>query len=97
MADSAWTVVFSLSILNTNEEIVTCGTSYKFSLPKQYIIDEEYAYFTRKLKIGKGKFKGKLPLMCFGCGEVGNFEAKCPNKVMATQKKRKALRNSTRK
>ena len=27
--------------------------------------DEEYAYFTRKLKIGKGKFKGKLPLICF--------------------------------
>ena len=41
--------------------------------------DEEYAYFTRKLKIGKGKFKGKLPLICFGCGEVGNLTAKFPN------------------
>jgi len=41
--------------------------------------DGEYAYFTTKLKIGKGKFKGKLPLICFGCGEVGHFEAKCPN------------------
>eukprot|EP00253_Pinus_taeda_P031031 PITA_31031 len=39
----------------------------------------EYAYFRRKLKIGKGKFKGKLPLICFGCGEVGHFVAKCPN------------------
>ena len=41
--------------------------------------DGEYAYFTRKLKIVKGKFKGKLPLICLGCGEVGHFEAKCPN------------------
>ena len=42
--------------------------------------DEEYAYFTIKLKPGKGKFKGKIPLICFGCGEVGYFIAKCPNK-----------------
>ena len=59
--------------------------------------DGEYAYFTRKLKIGKGKFKGKLPLICFGYGEVGNLTEKCPNRSDATQKKRKALRNSTRK
>ena len=44
------------------------------------ISDGEYDYFMRKLKIGKGKFKGKLPLICFGCGEVGNFAAKCLNR-----------------
>jgi len=27
----------------------------------------------RKLKIGKRIFKGKLPLICFSCGEVQNF------------------------
>eukprot|EP00253_Pinus_taeda_P022094 PITA_22094 len=42
--------------------------------------DGEYAYFTRKLKIGKGKFKGKIPLICFGGGEVGHFAAKCLNR-----------------
>ena len=41
--------------------------------------DGEYAYFTRNQKIGKGKFKGKLPLICFGCDEVGHFIAKCLN------------------
>ena len=34
----------------------------------------------RKLKISKGKFKIKLPLICFGYGEVGNFAAKFPTK-----------------
>jgi len=43
------------------------------------VLDGEYAYLTRKLKIGKAKFKGKLPMICFGCGEVGHFSAKCPN------------------
>ena len=33
----------------------------------------------RKIKIGKGKLKGKLPLVFFGCAEVGHFTAKCSN------------------
>ena len=45
----------------------------------EVLSDEEYAYFTRKLKIGKGKFKRKLTLICFGCGAVWNFAAKCLN------------------
>ena len=32
------------------------------------------------MRIGTGKFKGKLPLICFDCGEVGHFVAKCPHK-----------------
>ena len=51
--------------------------------------DEEYAYFTRKLKPGKGKFKGKLPLKCFGCGEVGYFVAKFPKKSDGNSKGKK--------
>ena len=55
--------------------------------------DEEYAYFMRKLKICKGKFKRKLPLICFGCGEVGNFAAKCPNRIDGNSKGKKGFKN----
>jgi hypothetical protein len=40
--------------------------------------DEEIANFARKLKRENGKYKGKLPLMCFNCGKIGHFVAKCP-------------------
>jgi len=32
----------------------------------------------RKVKLGSGKHKGKLPFICFDCGRIGNFVAKCP-------------------
>ena len=54
--------------------------------------DEEYAYFMRKIKPGKGKFKGKLPLICFGCGEVWHFVAKCPNKSDGNSKGKKGFK-----
>ena len=53
---------------------------------------EEYTYFTRKLKIGKGKFKGKLPLICFDCGEVGNFAEKCLNRSDGNSKGKKGFK-----
>jgi hypothetical protein len=34
--------------------------------------------FVRKLKRGTGKYKGKLPLMCFNCGKIGHFSNKFP-------------------
>ena len=54
--------------------------------------DEEYAYFTRKLKPGKGKFKGKLPLICFSCNEVGHFAVKCPNRSNGNSKGKKGFK-----
>ena len=50
-----------------------------------------YAYLRRKLKIGKGQVKGKLPLICFSCNEVGNFVAKCPNKINGNSKIKKGF------
>ena len=42
--------------------------------------DKEFTYFMRKVRMGMWKFKGKLPLICFNCGEVWLFAAKCPHK-----------------
>lgn len=55
-------------------------------------LDGEYAQFTRKLKIDKGKFEGKIPLICFSCGEVGNFVAKCLNKSDGNSKGKKGFK-----
>ena len=32
----------------------------------------------RKIKRGIGKYKGKLPLICFECGKIGHSASKCP-------------------
>ena len=38
--------------------------------------DEEITNFVRKLKRATGKYKGKLPLICFNCGKIGHFSNK---------------------
>jgi hypothetical protein len=42
--------------------------------------DEEVDNFVRRLKPGTGKYKAKLPLICFNCDGVGHFSNKCPYK-----------------
>ena len=50
-----------------------------------------------KLKLGKGKFEGKLPLICFGCGEVGNFASKFPNRSDGNSKGKKGFNKFNKK
>ena len=34
----------------------------------------------KKLQVGTGKFRGKLPFKCFDFGRVGHYATKCPQK-----------------
>ena len=43
-------------------------------------VDQLEALMARRFHRGKGKFKGKLPIMCFNCNEVGHIVARCPKK-----------------
>ena len=95
-------IVFAAS-KKTNKEkqpskaqICTCKCEEKED-DEEGLSDGEYAYFTRKLKIGKGKFKGKIPLICFGCGEVGHFIAKCLNKSDGNSKENKGFKKFNKK
>ena len=38
------------------------------------------ALLARRFHKGKGKFKGKLPIICFTCNEVGHITARCTQK-----------------
>jgi hypothetical protein len=41
--------------------------------------DEEVANFVKRLNKGTdGRYKGKLPLICFNCDGIGHFANKCP-------------------
>jgi hypothetical protein len=43
--------------------------------------DEEVANFAKRLNKGtNGRYKGKLPLICFNCDGIGQFSNKCPHK-----------------
>jgi hypothetical protein len=46
--------------------------------------DEEVANFVKRLNKGtnkgtNGRYKGKLPLICFNCDGIGHFDNKCPH------------------
>jgi hypothetical protein len=43
--------------------------------------DEEVANFVKRLNKGtNGRYRGKLPLICFNCDGIGHFSNKCPHK-----------------
>ena len=43
-------------------------------------VDQLEALLARRFHRGRGKFKGKLPIMCFNCNEVGHITTRCPEK-----------------
>ena len=43
-------------------------------------VDQLEALLARRFHRGKGKFKGKLPIIYFNCNEVGHIVARCPEK-----------------
>ena len=45
------------------------------------------ALLARKYSRGKGKYRGKVPLICFSCEEIGHIAARCPNKKNKDEKK----------
>ena len=40
-------------------------------------VEQLEALLARRFHRGKGKFKGKLPIICFNCNEVGQIVARC--------------------
>jgi len=42
-------------------------------------VESKLAQFVSRLKRGS-KLKGKYPLICFECGKIGHYAAKCPHK-----------------
>ena len=38
------------------------------------------ALLAKKYSRNKGKYKGKVPLICFSCEEIGHIAARCPKK-----------------
>ena len=43
-------------------------------------VEQLEALLARRFHKGKGKFKGKLPIICFNCNEIGHIVARCPQK-----------------
>jgi hypothetical protein len=43
--------------------------------------DEEVANIVKRLNKGtNGRYRGKIPLICFNCDGIGHFSNKCPHK-----------------
>ena len=71
----------------------TKGKEVQESEGSGYISEEDEANFVKKLQLGIGHFRGKLPFKCFNCGRVGHYAAKCPHKETPTKGKEVERRN----
>ena len=49
-------------------------------------VDQLEALLARRFHRGKGKFKGKLPIIFFNCNEVGHIVARCTQQKSKTKK-----------
>ena len=43
-------------------------------------IDELEALIVKRFGRGRGKYKGKLPIICFRCNNVNHIATRCPNR-----------------
>ena len=50
-------------------------------------LDDLEALMERRLPRGKGKFKGKLPIICFTCKKAGHIVTRYPNREDKDEKK----------
>ena len=44
-------------------------------------VDQLEALLARRFHRVKGRYKGKLPIICFNCNEVGHIAARCAKKI----------------
>ena len=44
-------------------------------------VDQLEALLARRFHRGKGRYKGKLPIIYFNCNEVGHIAARCAKKI----------------
>ena len=68
-----------LSLKELDEKKKKNKTKYVSSDSDTYVEQLE-ALLARRFYKGKGKFKDKLPIMCFNCNEVGHIAARCLEK-----------------
>ena len=43
-------------------------------------VDQLEALLAKRFHRGKGKFRGKLPIICFNCNEVSHIATRCTQK-----------------
>ena len=43
-------------------------------------VDQLQEMLARRFHRVKGNFKGKLPIICFNCNEIGHIASRCPEK-----------------
>jgi len=60
------------------EETFKATTKGKEKEESGYVSEAEEENFVKKLQVGVGRFRGKLPFKFFCCGRFGHYVVKCP-------------------